>query len=137
MKFIAILVLGILIGCGVVGGYAYTPLQEAQQRLTAAETPRGAVSKTVKEQDEQLKGALAARSSLEADLRASKAQLSHVQTALKETKDQLDHDQAALEESKDKLAQAKSAKEAAEAAPGTGEKSYAPVDVARRSPVQS
>ena len=56
---------------------------------------------------------------------------------LQEAKDQLDHVQAALEESKDKVAQAQSAKEAAEAAPGTGEKSYAPVDVARRSPVQS
>ena len=74
MKFIAILVLGILIGCGVAGGYAYTLLQEAQQRLTAAETSRDAVSKAVKEQEEQLKGALAARSSLEAYLRASKAQ---------------------------------------------------------------
>jgi chromosome segregation ATPase len=116
MKFIAILVLGILIGCGVAGGYAYTLLQEAQQRLSAAETSRDAVSKTVNEREEQLKGALAARSSLEADLRASKAQLSQAQTALKETKDQLDHVQAALEESKDKLAQAQSAKEAAEAA---------------------
>ena len=57
---------------------------------------------------------------------------------LQEAKDQLDHVQAALEESKDKVAQAQSAKEAAEAAPGTGEKkSYAAVDVAGRSPVQS
>ena len=116
MKFIAILVLGILIGCGVAGGYAYTLLQEAQQRLTAAEASRDAVSKTVKEQEGQLKGALAARSSLETDLRASKSQLSQVQTTLKETKYQLGQIQAALEESKDKLAQAQSAKEAAEAA---------------------
>jgi chromosome segregation ATPase len=116
MKFIGILVLGILIGCGAAGGYAYTLLQEAQQRLTATEASRDAISKTVREQEEQLKGALAARSSLEADLRASKAQLNQVQSALKETKDQLGQVQSALEESKDKLAQAQSAREAAEAA---------------------
>jgi uncharacterized protein YoxC len=116
MKFIGILVLGILIGCGAAGGYAYTLLQEAQQILTAAETSRDAIGKTVKEQEEQLKGALAAKSSLEADLRASKAQLNQVQSALKETKDQLGQVQSALEESKDKLAQAQSAREAAEAA---------------------
>ena len=123
MKFIGILVLGILIGCGAAGGYAYTLLQEAQKRLIAAETSRDAISKTVKEQEEQLKGALAARSSLEGDLRASKGQLNQVQSALKETKDQLGQVQSALaeskerlEESKDRLAQAQSAREAAEAA---------------------
>jgi len=116
MKFIGILVLGILIGCGAAGGYAYSLLREAQQRITATEAERDAFSKALKEQEQQLKGAFAARSSLEADVRESKAQLGELQTALKETKDRLGQVQAALEESKEKLAQAQSAREAAEAA---------------------
>jgi hypothetical protein len=49
-------VLGIPIGCAAAGGYAYPLLQEARQRVTAAEGSRDALGKTVKEQEEQLKG---------------------------------------------------------------------------------
>lgn len=113
MKFLGLLVLGILIGCAAAGGYAYPLLQAARQQVTAAEASRDALGKTVKEQEEQLKVALAARSSLEAE---SKAQLGQLQSALKETKDQLGQIQASLKESKEELARAQSAREAAEAA---------------------
>jgi len=116
MKFIGLLVLGILIGCAAALGYAYPLLQEARQKITAVEASRDALGKTVKEQEERLKGALAARSSLEADVKDAKAQLAQLQSALKETKDQLGQIQSSLKESKDELARAQSAREAAEEA---------------------
>jgi hypothetical protein len=109
MKIIAVLVLGILIGCGAAGAYAYTLLQDAWQKVATAETSRDALGKTAKAQEEQLKGALAARSSLEADVRDSKAQLGQLEIALKEAKDQLAQAQAAREAAEEALAQAKKA----------------------------
>jgi septal ring factor EnvC (AmiA/AmiB activator) len=116
MKIVGLLVLGILIGCAAAGGYGYPLLQEARQRVTAAEASRDALANTVKEQEEQLKGALAARSSLEADVKEFKSQLGQLQSGLKETKDQLGQVQASLKESKEELARAQSAREAAEEA---------------------
>jgi septal ring factor EnvC (AmiA/AmiB activator) len=104
MKFIETLVVGILIGCAAAGGYAYPQLQEARQSVTTAEASRDALGKTVKQQEEQLKGSLAARSSLEADVKEPRGQLGQLQSALKETKDQLGQVQASLKESKEELA---------------------------------
>jgi chromosome segregation ATPase len=109
MKFIGILVLGLLIGCGAAGAYAYTLLQDAQQKVTAAETSRDELGKTVKAQEEQLKTALAAKSSLEAELKEAKAQSGQLQTELQETKDQLAKAQTAREAAEEALAQAKKA----------------------------
>jgi chromosome segregation ATPase len=102
-------VLGILIGGGAAGGYAYTLLQDAQQKVTAAEASRDELGKTIKAQEEQLKEAQAAKTSLAAEVKESRAQSGQLESDLKEAKDQLAKAQTAKEAAEEALAQAKKA----------------------------
>jgi hypothetical protein len=95
MKAFGVLVLGILIGCAVGGGYVYTLLQGARESARNAEASRATLDNRAKEQDAQLKQA--------------QEQVGQLQTSRQAA-------ELALKEARDKLAEAQSAREAAERA---------------------
>ena len=75
MKTFGTFLLGLVVGCAVGGGYMYTQLQGAREKVAVAEASRDALSKHTKAQEDQLKQAVAAKSTLEAALKDTKDQL--------------------------------------------------------------
>ena len=106
MKTLAILLLGIVIGCVAGAGYMYTQLQGVMLKVTNADASRDALSKQMKTQEDQ---ATAAKSTLEAALKDAQDQLGQLQSSKQA-------DQRAIKELGDQLAQAQAAREAAERA---------------------
>ena len=101
MKAFGILVLGILVGCAVGGGYAYTLLQDARASARNAEASRETLNNRAKEHEAQLKQAQEQIGQLQISRQAA---------------------EQALREARDKLAEAQSAREAAERALGEAKK---------------
>jgi hypothetical protein len=95
MRAFGILVLGILFGCAVGGGYVYTLLQDARKSARNAEASRATLDNRAKEQEAQLKQV--------------QEQVGQLQTSRQAV-------EQALKEARDKLAEAQSAREATERA---------------------
>jgi 2TM domain len=106
-KTLAILLLGIAIGCSAGVGYMFTVFQEARENTRTLEASRDALVRSSKEQEARLTQLTGEKLSLERTVKDTEGQLRQLQTA-KQSAEQ------AVQKARSDLAEAQSAREAAE-----------------------
>jgi len=108
-KTMVVLIVGMLIGCALGGGYMYTLLQDARENARTLQASRDGLDKLLKEQDARLKQVSAEKSSLEGTVRETRDQLGQLKSSKRAA-------EQSLKKVTDELAEAQSAREAAERA---------------------